>query len=105
MKIDFSKIAGIRDIEGNLIKFDERGTMHKMIGNGIFSKARNFELVDIARDIHAGKEVNLRDSELDEIEALCLSDACFNVSWAKKAAQDFIKKTRLEYKKPKEEDK
>ncbi|GAF82683.1 unnamed protein product [marine sediment metagenome] len=86
MKVNFSEI-NLTDIEGNSITNIE---INKNVGNIIYKNAKNLNLIPIAQDIYAGKEVNLSVIDLNEIKSLISSPVDGLVAFARKAVLDYI---------------
>lgn len=87
MKINFSKIK-LRDIEGREIK---NSKIHKGIANAIYMFAKNLDLLEIAIKINKGEEVELRESDIAEIETIINSKEAGFMAFARKAILDTIK--------------
>lgn len=65
--VDFSK-ATIVDIKGDVIETGEK--IHVLIGEAIYREANSITLAELAKRIYEGKEVELRDSEVQEIKQI-----------------------------------
>ena len=85
MKVDFKKII-VKDINNEIVK-DEK--FHKKIANIIYNFAENLDMVEIARDINQGKEVELRTNEIDNLIHLFTTSKLL-MSFTKKAIKDFL---------------
>ena len=61
MKVDFSKVV--------VTTLDEKpiGEVHKAIANTIYFNTRNLDLVEKAREINTGKEIEINEDEKKEI--------------------------------------
>jgi len=66
MKYNFSNIKLI-DIEGNEVKDN---SLPKVIGNAIYSNTKDLGMVDIARDIYKGEEVELDEKQIEEVKTI-----------------------------------
>lgn len=90
MKFNFSKLT-LKNVDGTEIK----GEVHKELANLIYARTSDLGLVDKAIDIHAGKEVDLTDAELIEVNNLIEIKAQggqnFFMAFARKALGDYIK--------------
>ena len=89
MYYDFSKVT-LTDSEGNEV--DEK--INKPISEVIFSQVKSLELVEVARKIFAGEEVELDNLQIKEVrELICGEKSSFH-AFAKKAIKDYIKDTQ-----------
>jgi hypothetical protein len=86
MKYDFTKII-LKDIEGKEV---EKHDAHKILATGLYYNVTDLDLVEKARDINAGKEVEIDKVEIDKIKKFIESDKCSLVAFAKKATLDYI---------------
>ncbi len=96
MKIDFSKIQ-LKDIDGAVLvdkETNEPVQLHKTIANAIYRITGVLDLVDIAREINRGKEVDLRKNEVSEIKRLVSSEKGGFLAFAKKAILDYMETTQ-----------
>lgn len=91
MKINFNKLE-LKDIKGGPAKPEQ--PIHEVIGNIIYAQAKDLNLVDIARAIYRGEEVELRDNEASEIEGLLTSENSQLLAFARKAVKDFMAEHR-----------
>lgn len=95
MKLDFSKIQ-LKGIDGEVVIDSETNKpvqIHKVLANGIYRATGVLDLVDIAREINRGKEVDLRKNEVSEIKRLVLSEKAGFLAFAKKAILDYMEKS------------
>lgn len=86
MKVDFSKMK-ILDVEGKAIKNSE---IHKSLARIIYHRTQNLDLIEIARSINNGKEVELRDSEIKEVKRLVNDKQSGLLAFARKAILDYL---------------
>ena len=86
MKIDFSQ-AKMVGIDGNPI---EDCLVHQTLAKVIYAHTTNLDLVEIARVIYQGEEVELRGGDIKEIRRLLSSDELGMASFARKALLDYI---------------
>lgn len=98
MKYDFTKIK-IKDIGGKEIK----STVHETLANYIYQLAKDLDLVEMAREIFAGKEVELDKTEVEKIVEMVKSDQAPIAAFAKKAIIDYIDSVKESKKEPKKE--
>ena len=64
MKIQFSAIE-LKDLEGKVVK---DANLHKTIANALYAHTQDLDMVEKARAINAGKEVELDKTEVEEIK-------------------------------------
>lgn len=86
MKINFSQIKLI-DLEDKTI---EGSAIHKTLANLLYARAENLDLVEIARAINKGEEVDLRPEEVKEIQKLVKNPQNGIAAFARKTLLDFI---------------
>lgn len=89
MKYNFSKVK-VTDIEGKEVKETD---IHKVIGNALYGVTKDLGLVDKARKIYKGEDVELDKVEIEEVKRVI--DAGNNgqpviTSFARKAVNDYI---------------
>lgn len=86
MKYNFSKIK-LTDIEG---KEFPNAQVHKIIANFLYHSAKTMDLVETARFINRGEEVELDKSEIEEIRDLVGDPKQSIFAYAKKAIFEYI---------------
>ena len=87
MKVDFTKIQ-LSDIDGK--NGDGDVPFYKTIANLIYCKVSNLDLVETAREINQGKEVELSKTDLRTIRQLLLDEKNGLFAFARKAIRDFL---------------
>lgn len=88
-KIKFNKVI-CRDVDGNEFEAD----MSKHIANALYNATASVDMLEVAREINAGKEVELTDElESSILQMLPQSNM---VAFAKVAVQDLITKVLSE---------
>ena len=85
MKLNFSKVE-LKDIEGKKI---EKHDLHKLVANLLYGGTKNLDMVEIAREINKGKEVELKKEDLEDIKKTIV-EAQTIAAFAKKAVIDYI---------------
>lgn len=86
MKYNFSEIK-LFDIEGNEVN---DAYFHKIIGNNIYLQAKDLDLVEKARSIFKGEEIELDKVEIAEVKELICGEKSNILAFAKKAFQDYV---------------
>lgn len=84
---DFSKVKLV-GIDGKSDEVDN--PIHKTIGNIIFNMAKTLDLVEVAREIWAGKAVSLKSNEAKEIKNLVAGEQSGIFSFARKAISEYM---------------
>jgi len=99
-KINFSELE-VFDINGvKVIKVDDGNgnksdfLIHKQVANLVYTGAKNLDLVEIARDINSGKEVEVSEKELNEIKDLIINKSN-TPAFIKLAISEFIDKAMV----------
>jgi len=88
MLYDFKKIK-IEDINGKEIK--QKIPLNEMIGKLLYTQCHhNFDLVEVAKKIHAGKEVELDKVEIEDVKKILLGKQSFSDAFVKKYIKDYI---------------
>lgn len=87
MKVNFKSIVAL-DIEGNVAEFD----VYKIIAKAVYYGIKNLDLVETARDINAGKEVELSATDVKQIKTCVLDPQSTLFSYVRKAISDFFDK-------------
>lgn len=95
MKVNFSKIK-LLDLEGKVIP---KAILHKTLAGVIYQYTKNLDLVEVARKINKGEEVELRDSEVTEIRRIIQTPEAGMFAFARKAINDFLEEAGKECKK------
>lgn len=91
MKIDFSKVS-LTDLEGKVVK---EAVLHKTLANAIYSHTQDLDLVEKARAINAGKEVEFDKTELEEIKRVIKDPKVGFLAFAQAAILNFIDATKI----------
>ncbi|MCP3684662.1 MAG: hypothetical protein GY861_18500 [bacterium] len=91
MKYNFTKVDLV-DLEGK--KHPGQEGFHKELANLVYSSAKDLSLVETARTIFAGKEVELDKVEIAEIKKLIEESPL--LAFAKKALIDYIESVKPE---------
>lgn len=102
---DFSKIK-LLGIDGNAGVIDRKNggeDIYKTIGNIIYRSAKTLDLVDVAREIWAGKSVFLKTNEAKEIRSLITDEKSGLFSFVRKAVGEYM--DEIEKQSEKSEDK
>ena len=94
MKLNFAEIE-LLDLDGKIVPNPE---IHKSIARAVYHFSKNLDLVDIARQINRGDEVELRDSEVAEIRRIVQSPEVKFLAFAKKAINDFLAEKERKWK-------
>lgn len=87
MKFNFSTIQ-LLDIEGKPIPDSK---VYKTIANIIWKFAKTLDLIEIARAINKGEEVELSESDVIEVQRLVRNPQSGIYAYAQKAILDYIK--------------
>lgn len=98
IKINLKEIE-IKDLNGLLYPQED---LPKNIGNIIFTKATTIEVSDIARTLHAGKEIEVDQKELEEISFITAGNAYY-VPFAHVQVVQYFNNKLIELNKLKEE--
>ena len=85
MKLDLTKVE-IKDLDGKKI---EKHDIHKIVANLMYQSTKNLDMVELAREINQGKEVELKKDELEELKTLITQTQAI-AAFAKKALIDYI---------------
>lgn len=86
MKVNFSGIE-LLDLGGNIVPNPD---LHKTVARAIYHFSKNLDLMDIARKINRGEDVELRDSEVIEVRRIVQSPEAGLFAFVKKAILDFL---------------
>jgi len=86
MKVDLSKVE-LKDIDGNVIK---DAKFYKTIADLLYGKARSLDLVEIARAINKGEEVEMAASHIKEMRQLVENPESKIFTFARKAFSDYM---------------
>lgn len=100
MRYDFTKIE-LLDIMGKPTK---KQGLYKDLANAIylFASAKNLNLVEVARTIFQGKEVELDKEEIQDIIAIVEDGRSGFFAFVKKAIKDYIESVQAEARKTNE---
>ena len=90
---DFKQVV-LFDIEG--VQVPDTKPPYKMLANSLYQNTKNIDMLEIARHINQGKPVQLRPSELKEVQAIIKSGF---VAFAAKAFLDYIDNVEKEKRK------
>lgn len=91
MKYDFKKVV-LKDIEGKDIKVPD---LYKEVAKVIHALChKDLDLVEKAREIYQGKEVELDKVEIESIKEVLLGEQSFNDASVKKAIKDYIESVK-----------
>lgn len=71
MKINFSELK-FEDINGNIIEENPDKPIYKLLANLIYQQTQVLDLVEIAREINLGNEVELRPNEIADIKRVIM---------------------------------
>ena len=91
MKVNL-KLVEPTDLDGKLIQIKD---FDKAVGNLIFTNASTLEWDQIARDFHAGKEVELSTEELSQVEDLIMKSNLF--LYVKNATKVYFKSLKNDH--------
>jgi hypothetical protein len=86
MKIDFSKVE-LKDLEGKVVKDPN---LHKTIANAIYAHTQDLDLVEKARIINSGKEVEFDKTEIEEVKRVIKDPKTGFFAFAQKALLDAL---------------
>lgn len=64
---------------------------HKVLANLIYTHTNNLDMVELAREMNSGVEMDLRQREINEIKRLLESPNCNLVAFVRKVLLDYIK--------------
>lgn len=94
MKFNFSQVE-LTDINGKPM---QEANVHKLLALMMYRHAKNLDLVELARKINAGEEVEIEKVELEEITGLINmpSEAGGFHAFSRKALLEYINKVKTE---------
>ncbi len=87
MKIDFTKVI-LRDINGKPIK--GQSDVHKTIANCIHFTCRTVDLIDVAKIVNKGQEVDLTVPQIQQIKNLVTHPQAPLAGFAKVAVNKYL---------------
>jgi hypothetical protein len=90
MVFSFNSIT-LRDINDEVLV---NTNLYKTIGNVIYKGTRDLGMLEIAREIYAGKDVNLADDEVAEVERVVSDPGSGVVAFARQAVLEYITKVK-----------
>ena len=89
-KYNFSSIK-LTDIEGTEAK---EASLNKPLGNAIYAQTQDLGLVDVARKIYKGEEVELDKGEVEEVKRIIEDPQVGFLAFAKKAILDYMESVK-----------
>ena len=66
MKLDFGKVI-VTGVDGKVIDNDNQLKLHQLLGNLIYTKTNDLNMLELAQKIYKGVPVELREEEVKEI--------------------------------------
>lgn len=87
MKIDFTKVV-LRDIAGKPIK--NQSDLHKTIADCIHFTCRTVDLIDVAKIVNKGQEVDLTVPQIQQIKNLVTHPQAPLAGFAKVAVNKYL---------------
>jgi len=91
MLYNFSKVE-LKDLEGKVVK---DSVLHKTLANAVYSHTQDLDLVEKARAINAGKEVEFDKTELEEIKRVIKDPKVGFLAFAQAAILNFIDAVKI----------
>jgi len=85
MKYSFHTVA-ITDIDGK----DSKVEVHKTLANALYSKSKDLDLVEKARIMNKGEEIELDKTEIEEIKKVIKDPQIGFFAFVQKALLDYI---------------
>ena len=86
MKYQFHTVT-INDIEG---KENKEAKVHKTLANALYSKSSDLDLVEKARTINKGEEVELDKTEIEVVKKMIKDPQIGFFAFVQKALLDYI---------------
>jgi hypothetical protein len=85
-KFNFSNVK-LTTIEGKDVP---KSDLHKTLGNALYAGTKDLALVEVAKKIHAGEEVELDKTEIAEVKRVIEDPQVGFLAFVKKALLDYI---------------
>lgn len=93
MKYNFKKLI-VKDIEGKELPISKE--LYKTIAKLLYNQChKNLEVVEIARDIYKGKEVEIDKVQIEEVKNILLGPQSFQSAAVKKYVKDYIESVQV----------